>query len=433
MALYNANSTSNYRQYSDDPSYDVTNFTQAIWVQPLATNPGLGSFISRGAGSAAGDWNLSNVASSQHFRAAAQTSTGLVTVADTGSWTVGAWHHVAQTWDGSTLRLWVNGSNVASTALGGTFSASSQSIRAFCRNNNSNPFDGYLAEFGFWNNALTASEIGALALGVDPMLIRPDSHVIVDRLMSPTGGHDNGQLGADTGTLTYQPGPVIFRRPYQQRGKAGTSSGAMVGAVTMTLDVAGTASGAGAVTSSTTGTLTIGGILNDANQTGAMAGSVTMTLSGSGTLAGVGAIAASTSMSFTTASEVLAGVGAMIASIAEGLTVSGSMVGVGSPSSSTTMTLSPSGTLSGAGAQSASIPMSLNPAGTLAGTGALAASSTMSLNVDGSMSGPMVASITMTLTVNGRMGHSVSGHYHSRNSFWWRFARFWLDPYDKAG
>jgi chitodextrinase len=71
------------------------------------------------------------------------------------------WTHLATTWDGATLRLFVNGRQVASRALSGTLAQSSRPLRIGGNQVWSEWFEGSLDEVRVYNRALSAAEIVA--------------------------------------------------------------------------------------------------------------------------------------------------------------------------------------------------------------------------------------------------------------------------------
>jgi hypothetical protein len=68
------------------------------------------------------------------------------------------WNHIAATYDGSTMKIYINGVLDASVAASGNFTANG--ILYLARNyDNSRTLNGFLDEFRVWKRALTASEI----------------------------------------------------------------------------------------------------------------------------------------------------------------------------------------------------------------------------------------------------------------------------------
>jgi hypothetical protein len=91
---------------------------------------------------------------------------GVVTTLNspTGSFQLNRWYHVAGVYDGANLILYVNGQEVARTALTGTIDNNTTTLRVGGNDETSSrAFDGRIDEPIFYNRALTAGEILALA------------------------------------------------------------------------------------------------------------------------------------------------------------------------------------------------------------------------------------------------------------------------------
>jgi hypothetical protein len=72
---------------------------------------------------------------------------------------VNAWSHVAATWDGTTLRLYVNGTQTASRALAGTMATSTRPLRFGGNAVWPEWFRGRLDEIRIYDRALTAAQV----------------------------------------------------------------------------------------------------------------------------------------------------------------------------------------------------------------------------------------------------------------------------------
>lgn len=72
--------------------------------------------------------------------------------------TTGTWYHIAVTFDGTTMRAYVNGVASGTKAVSGTMFNSSAPIEIGARNN-AHFFDGSIDEVRFWNRALSVTEI----------------------------------------------------------------------------------------------------------------------------------------------------------------------------------------------------------------------------------------------------------------------------------
>lgn len=82
----------------------------------------------------------------------------------TTSWSASDWHHMAFTYDGSDLRLYVNGTEESSLSrLGGHQPSHGLNVGGLPAGNTS--FDGRLDEIAIWDRALSAAEINDLISG----------------------------------------------------------------------------------------------------------------------------------------------------------------------------------------------------------------------------------------------------------------------------
>ena len=79
-------------------------------------------------------------------------------IATTGL-TTGAWTHLAETFDGSSVRLYVNGTLVATTAAAGALASSTNPLRIGGNNIWGEYFSGLIDEVRVYNRALSAGEI----------------------------------------------------------------------------------------------------------------------------------------------------------------------------------------------------------------------------------------------------------------------------------
>lgn len=87
------------------------------------------------------------------------------------------WYALALTYDGTNMRAYLNGTLEATTAAAVSSASATVRFHAFSDTGGTNPNadDGVIAEPACWNVALSATEITALANGLCPLLIRPES------------------------------------------------------------------------------------------------------------------------------------------------------------------------------------------------------------------------------------------------------------------
>jgi PKD repeat protein len=141
--------------------------TLSAWVYPTATQSGRRTIILKEANA----YSLYASSSAGPLRPAAGG-----TVNGQGTYVYGpspnpvnAWTHLALTYDGATLRFYVNGTQVASQARAGAFQINANVMRIGGTYINSEFFKGLIDEVRIYNRALTQSEIKtamAKAVGV---------------------------------------------------------------------------------------------------------------------------------------------------------------------------------------------------------------------------------------------------------------------------
>lgn len=80
-----------------------------------------------------------------------------------------AWSHVAATYDGTTVRIYLNGAEVYSAPQTGNIAATSADLYvgnwAGAATGDHRPFDGFIAKAGVYSRALSAAEVAALHAG----------------------------------------------------------------------------------------------------------------------------------------------------------------------------------------------------------------------------------------------------------------------------
>jgi uncharacterized repeat protein (TIGR02543 family) len=72
------------------------------------------------------------------------------------------WYHIAGTYDGTTMRLYLNGSQIATTAVTGNITSYSTPVYIAANGAIGEKFIGTIDEVGIWNRTLTASEVSQL-------------------------------------------------------------------------------------------------------------------------------------------------------------------------------------------------------------------------------------------------------------------------------
>ena len=149
-----------------DAALNLTSgMTLEAWVRPSALGSSLRSVLmkERPAGfdysllaDTAASHPTANVLTTSAFEAAGPASLGLST-----------WTHLAQTWNGSTLRLYIDGAEVATQPSTGSLVTSTGQVRI--GGTSGQFFSGLIDEVRIYNHARTAAEIAAdMATAVKP-------------------------------------------------------------------------------------------------------------------------------------------------------------------------------------------------------------------------------------------------------------------------
>lgn len=105
-------------------------------------------------------------------------------------------YHVAGRADGSAVKCYVNGTEDGTAALG---AMDNDTVR-FHVGNGAGDWDGMICEIAQWNVALDTAELGALADGFSPLLIRPTALQIYVPMIGRYSAEPS-LIGGYTGTL----------------------------------------------------------------------------------------------------------------------------------------------------------------------------------------------------------------------------------------
>lgn len=183
----------------------------------------MGIFYTAGAAAFPDGWYV-GIGSSDTVTATTADGTGANGSTSTGVVNLTAWNHVGAVFTSATNRVsYLNG--VASTASTGNRTPSASpnktAIGVRIEQNNSIPLSEdadtcYIAEVGFWNVALTASEMAILSLGFSPLFISPTSLVAYYPLIRGDASGDELSVKnaahkmVEQGTLPIQPHTRIF-------------------------------------------------------------------------------------------------------------------------------------------------------------------------------------------------------------------------------
>jgi hypothetical protein len=142
------------------PSLGLTSaMTLMAWIQPTASQSNWRTILQRETD--AYFLNASNDTGPLRPSGGGTIGGAVNWVTGTTASPVNAWSHVAMTYDGSTIRLYVNGTQVASTAATGAIQSSSSPLWIGGNSPYGEYFQGLIDEARVYNRALTAADIQA--------------------------------------------------------------------------------------------------------------------------------------------------------------------------------------------------------------------------------------------------------------------------------
>jgi hypothetical protein len=152
------------------------------------------------------------------------------------TWNTGQWYHVAVTWDGSTLRLYQNGTvggttQAFSTTLGTSTGVWTVGNRAPA--SSGTDLKGSAAETALWRNVtLSADQVKSLSRGFTPPLVRRAGLVLYAPLFGDSREHTAQIAATLTGTPTVADHPTSTILPmspiYHPKGAGGGGGGGAV-------------------------------------------------------------------------------------------------------------------------------------------------------------------------------------------------------------
>ncbi|NQT00475.1 MAG: LamG domain-containing protein [Planctomycetes bacterium] len=163
-------------------AFDVVGpgITMAAWLKPNGFGINDGRILTKANEWGENDhwWMFSTIAEAGEIRLRfrLKTTDGQNTttlIASSGVLEIGEWQHAAATWDGTTMRLYLNGEEVGSTAKGGDAVATDASVNASIGSQPSEAYDtdishiskyfhGFLDDVRLYDGALTQDEIQIL-------------------------------------------------------------------------------------------------------------------------------------------------------------------------------------------------------------------------------------------------------------------------------
>lgn len=179
----NFDGVDDYVEVADDATIESSNITVEAWVKN-SSSPGTYRYIvSKYYEDKSGSWSsyalYTGGTGGLFFYVGSTTTAKLSPDAGTGIWD-GEWHHIVGTYDGSMVRLYVDGAEVGtgtSATLSIAYDEGDLFIGTYVANQTRWCFPGVIDEVRVWNGVLTADQIVAsYALGTNDTGVTVLSH-----------------------------------------------------------------------------------------------------------------------------------------------------------------------------------------------------------------------------------------------------------------
>ena len=142
-----------------DASYNAATtgkISVSAWVKVDATRGDHSVIVGKDDNSSNREWLITIPTNLSVFRLHLWNSSGTLSYFDTSSFSLGDWHFVCMTWDGSTLRGYLDGVADGSTSI---TSARTTTVGLRIGESSNNKLNGLLQNIRVWNCSLSSSEI----------------------------------------------------------------------------------------------------------------------------------------------------------------------------------------------------------------------------------------------------------------------------------
>ena len=206
-------SSNDFIEVGDVPALDITGdeITVSVWVRREST--GAEQKVVAKWADAGGQFQYLLTINASGVPLFVVNTSGNATATATTSLTVGVWFHLVATYDGSDVRIYVNGVEEDSTPDTGNMADTTAPFRIGAGSGGAgteDPYDGEIGHCAVWDVGISAGEIASLATGISPLKIRRGSLVYYAPLngQSPEADVIAGNTGTVNGTTVTEEPPI---------------------------------------------------------------------------------------------------------------------------------------------------------------------------------------------------------------------------------
>lgn len=217
MARFFDASNNDYIEIGDVPDLDLTGdvVSLSVWIRLTSVN-GEMKILAKWSDSPDQKQYLLSITASDKVQIAINAGGVSTAIGTTSVMVAGIWCHIVGTYDGSNMRIYLNGIEENSAAKTGNMPSTTAPVRIGAGSGGAGteqPFDGEIGHCGIWNIPLSADDVASLANGFPLKQLRPDNLVSYPPLngKSPEPDVVGGFNTTVVGTTVGEEPPNVFR------------------------------------------------------------------------------------------------------------------------------------------------------------------------------------------------------------------------------
>jgi len=208
-------SSNDYIEVGDVAALDITGdeVSVSVWVRLESVN-GEKKVVAKWADAGGRFQYLLSITAAENVQFVINSGGNGVAVGTT-TLVIDVWYHFAGIYDGSDVRIYLDGVEEDSTSKSGNIPNTTAPFRIGAGSGGAGteqPFDGEIAHCAVWDTPLSAGEVASLAVGISPLRIQRGSLQFYAPLngQSPEADIIGGNTGTLTGTTVSEEPPIPY-------------------------------------------------------------------------------------------------------------------------------------------------------------------------------------------------------------------------------